>query len=319
MTLSFITKNITLKLFSLIVASLLFLFVNIESGTSADVDFRLEYHLPDDIIIVGDAPTQLHATLRGPWAAVRSYDIADLKPVIIDIKNAGPGSFRRTIDINEITPPGGMRVISIRPTEIELVLDRRVERQVAVQTDIVGKPDLGYEVAAIETTPEKVWVSGPAKKVETLDAIPTRVIDIEGRREDISVDIEIKPPLAPIRLKEKRVSVTIRIAEELTTRSFENLPVRVDGAPIGISAIPDKVTVKLKGPKNLVENIEPSTIIPYVDITQEINEGALVIDKMVSLQGNPEQTQWIGTAPKVQIIIGKNKNRIRKKKPSPRN
>jgi len=314
MRLSFVTQNLTLKLFSLVVAILLFLFVSIESATPVDVDFRLEYHLPDDMLMVGDAPAVVHTTLRGPWAAFRSYDITELKPVVIDLQDAGPGSLRRAIDTSEVTPPGGMTVVAVRPAELDLTLDRRIERQVVVQPDIVGQPELGYELGTVEVNPARVRVSGPTKRMETLDAIATREVDVGGKRDEFTVEVELKPPLAPLRIKDKRVTVTVRFVEELVTRSFEDLPVRIDNAPNGTEVVPNRVTVKLKGPRNLVEAIDPATLEPYVDVHPEIDEGATDFDKAVSLPANPERTQWIGTAPKVQVHVAKGKA----KKPAPR-
>ena len=148
MRLSFIKENLGLKLFSLLVAVLLFLFVSVESTTPIDVDFRVVYQLPDDIIIVSDAPTVVHTTLRGPWASFRSYDITDLKPVVIDLTDAGPGTVRRTIDTSEVIPPGGMTVVAVRPAEIVLTLDRTIERQVANQWSSIS-PTLALASAGL--------------------------------------------------------------------------------------------------------------------------------------------------------------------------
>lgn len=314
MRLPALTQNLSLKLFSLVVSVLLFLFVSIESATPVDVDFRVEYRTADDIMIVGDAPTVLHTTLRGPWATFRSYDIAEIHPVVIDVMDAGPGTIRRSISTSDVDPPGGMSVVAVRPSELELTLDRKVERQVPVQVDIVGRPAVGYELEAVDVSPARVRVSGPTASMQAIDYLYTRSVNVEGRQDDFTAEVDVRTPPVPLRLKDKRVSVTVRIFEELVTRSFDGLPVRLVGAPAGTRAVPETVSVKLKGPRNLVESLDPELLEPYVEAQPELDEGLAQFEKAVGLRGNPERTQWIGTAPRVQIIVPKSKV----KKPSKR-
>ena len=312
--LSGLTENLSLKLFSLAVAVLLFLFVSVESATPVDVDFRIEYRTASDIMIVGDAPAVLHTTIKGPWATFRSYDINELKPVIIDLSAAGPGSLRHALDTSDIEPPGGMSVVAIRPSEVNVTLDRKTERQVPVQVDVIGRPSLGYEPESVEASPGKVTVSGPATVLQTLDFVFTRPIDLQDRQDDFDLEVDLSPPPPPLRLKEKHVGVSVRIVEELVTRPFDNLVVRGDDAPAGTRFVPDKITVKLKGPRNLVDAIDPKALEPHVDLQPEFDEGQATFEKPVLLRGNPERTQWIGALPRVQVQIPKN----RVKKPKPR-
>ncbi len=300
---SFFSHNLLLKLFSLLTSVALFVFVNIGSTTTIDVDFPLEYmNLPDDIIIEGDPPKVVHATLRGPWASFRTYVTNDLKPVVISMKGAGPGLMRHIIELGNITAPGGMTIDSVRPTEIVLELDRRVDRLVPVQPDLVGKPDLGFEIEAVATTPTHVRVSGPTERMQELEFIPTRELDIEGRRDDVILETDVKAPPGPFRIKEKTVVVTVRIVEELGTRTFGDLPVRLEGAPPETKVTPDRVTVKLKGPRSVLEAIDPATLAPYIELEDVGPEAELSI----KLRGNPERTQWIGAAPRVQVTLPRN-------------
>jgi YbbR domain-containing protein len=313
--LSSLTENLSLKLFSLAVAVLLFLFVSIESATPIDVDFRLEYRTANDIAVVGEAPRVVHTTLRGPWASFRSFDPKDLKPVIIDLTDAGPDTVKHAIDISEIDPPGGMTVVAVRPSEIQVTLDRIIERQLPVVEDVSGGPPFGYELEhPFEFDPPRVRVTGPARDFANVDVVQTKAIHVEDVTSDFTTNVDLNPPKPTLRLKETRVAVTVHVHEEELTRSFDDLPIHLEGAPAGTHLTPDKVSVRLKGPRSLVDKLDAKSLTPYVDARQEIGEGLTQFDKAVSLRGNPERTQWTSTLPHVQVTVP----RIRAKKPKRR-
>lgn len=303
MRLASLAENLTLKIFSLAVAVLLFLFVSVESATPIDVDFRVEYRTADDIVVVGEAPSVVHTTLRGPWATFRSYDLGDLKPVVKDITHAGPGTIRLPIDTADIEPPGGMSVVAVRPAEVTLTLDRYVERHVPVRVDIVGQPPPGYVYEGAQVSPQRVRVSGPAAEMQKAETLPTRPIDIQDRQDDFEVEVDLTPPAPPLRLKDRRVTVNVRIAEELVTRSFDDVEVLAQGGPAGIRLSPERVSIKLQGPRSLIESLDPEVLEPYVDVQPELESGLVTFEKAVNLRGHPERTQWVGAAPHVQVQI----------------
>ncbi len=309
MRLAFLTENLTLKLFSLAVAVLLFLFVSVESATPVDVDFRLEYRTADDIMIVGKAPDKLHTTLQGPWATFRSFDINELKPVVIDLTTAGPGSMRYSLDTTDVDPPGGMNVVAITPSEIELTLDRKVERQFLVQVDLIGRPAFGYVLESNDVSPRRVRVNGPASLMQTIDHIYTRPLDIEGKTESFTTDLDLSPPRPPLFLRDRHVTVSVQIAEEFVTRAFDNLPVRAADAPAGTRVTPERVSIKLNGPRSLIESLDAKSLEPYIDVAPEFEAGQTAFDKQLSLRGQPDRTQLVGALPRVQVQLPKGKTK----------
>ncbi len=303
----FITENLSLKLFSLAVAILLFLFVSVESATPVDVDFPVKYESGEDLVVTNDPPQVVHTTLQGPWASLRSFDVSELPPIVIDLKRAGPGTIRRSIETSDVTPPGGMQVISVHPSELEITVDRKTERQVAVQVDLTGRPAPGFMVEAVTSEPSRVRVQGPLTMMQGLEHVYTRTLDIDGRTDDFTVELDLKPPAPPLRIRDRRVMVTVQITEEFVTRSFENLEVKLDGAPAGTKLVPEHVSLKLKGPKSVIDELAPESLEAFVDVQPEYDEGEQSFEKPVKLRGQPERTQWVGQAPKVVVQIPKNK------------
>ncbi len=311
MRLSQLTENLSLKLFSLAVAILLFLFVSVESATPVDVDFRIEYRTTDDMMVLDEPPQVVHTTLQGPWASFRSFDINELKPVLVDLSGYGPGPTRYSLNTNDITPPGGMTVVAIRPSQLELTLDRKIERQVPVLVDTVGSPAFGYEVGEVTTQPPRVRVSGPAGALQALEYVYTRPVSLDGHNEDFTTEVELKPLPAPLNLKEKRVRATVQIQPEQATRSL-NLPVTVEHAPPGTHVAPATVAITIKGPRQVIDGVTTGKAVAYVELTDDSEQAKGSFDAVVKVRGLPDRVQLSGQVPHVQVKLGKSKSTTRR-------
>jgi hypothetical protein len=82
-----------------------------------------------------------------------------------------------------------------------LVSGREIEREIAVEPSVEGKPAPTYEVKEILVTPARVRVSGPASSVNSLEKAPTQTISIEGRRESFDA------PRTAIHVADPKVAV----------------------------------------------------------------------------------------------------------------
>ncbi len=306
-----VTENFGLKAFSLAFSLVMFFVVTGESSTPKDVDFRIEYQLDDEMMITGDPPPVLHATIQGPWANLRTFSTEELQPVVIDLTAEAPGTVRHLIDIDDINPPAGMKVVSINPTEIEVALDRRVERHVPVEPDISERPAFGFEILSVRIEPPRVRVVGPLSKMRTLDFISTRPIDVNGREDDVSIRVEVRQPPPGLRLLDRNVAVLVEIGEEFVQRNFNNISVSVDNGRRGTRVSPDAVDVTLKGPRRLVDSLKASAVKLYVDALPEAEEGQIRFEKTVTLRAAPERTVLVAPVPKVIIQMPRPRRRKR--------
>lgn len=304
MNMRFLSEDWSLKLFSLVAAVVLFFFVSVENDTQMQVDFRIEYRTADDIMLVSDPPHILRATLQGPWAKFRSFDSAQLEPVVVDLVNSGPGTTRHVISNASIRAPGGMRVVTVLPSEVELTLDRRVERLVEIHADITDIPAFGFEVHQVQFTPNKARLVGPASKMQGLDYIGTRGIQVSGRNESFALDIELRPPAPPMRLLDKRVQAFVIIQEEFTQSTFTNIPVVLEGAPKNTKFEPQKISVTLKGPRAQLEKIDKSSLTAFANITQDVRQGATHSNPTVIMQPTlPERVRVLGPIPQIDVEL----------------
>jgi YbbR domain-containing protein len=301
MAFDFFFVDFSTKIIALFLSVLLFLFVNIESATPINVDFKIIYRLPEGMVLTNEAPTLLHATLQGPWSGFRKLDPDSLQPVEIDLSRAGPGTLQYNIHDTDVQPPVGMRLLAMRPSELQLNIDRRVERLVPVNVDLSHEAAPGYEIGEIKIDPPKVRVVGPASKLQTLEFVSTKPIDVSQSHEAVQQRVELRTPLLPLKIVDKTVTVQIEINEQTAQRRVE-LPVH---APLGVVINPPRVTVVLKGPAKLLDNVKDV----IVDVNPEAAEGLRHIEKMVILR--PEHVamhiEIVPPAPRVELQISEKK------------
>jgi YbbR domain-containing protein len=304
---AWLTRDFWLKAFSLGLALALYLFVSVENDRSVEVQFPVEYRTADDIELIGPAPSTITVTIAGPWASVRSYDPAKLVPVRVDLRDAGPGSVRRRIEETDVSAPGGMTVVGINPNQLDITLDRKVERQIPVTVDTGGDhPAFGFEVSSATAEPDRVRVVGPATVMQTIEAIYTRPIELAGREEGFTEEVELRPPVAGVRLRDKLVTVNVEIREEVVTRTV-TVPVRARELPPGteLTMEPDNVKIELRGPRRALDAFDKQAAVAYVDITTEVDDGVRDFEKNVFIDGLPERCGLAGAPPTVHVKIGK--------------
>ncbi|OGQ89527.1 MAG: hypothetical protein A2289_15150 [Deltaproteobacteria bacterium RIFOXYA12_FULL_58_15] len=310
MSLTFITRNITLKLISLAVSLLIFLFVNVESSTPVEVDFPVEYRTANDMMVTNDPPSVLHTTMQGPWANFRSFVQSELNPVIIDLSNDEPGDHLKRIELDDVDPPGGMRIVGVRPVEVELILDRKVERRVPVEPTIMERPAFGYEILRVQIEPSEVRVVGPVTKVgDPRFFIRTEPINVARQTADVTMEVDLRPPGEGARLLDRHVKVEVQINEEFVEKSFKGVEVQLDHGPAGARVTPHSVEVTLKGPRRLVDKLDANSLKVYVDALPEINEGQRSFEKIVILRSAPERTVLLEPVPTVVVQVSRSRRR----------
>lgn len=302
-----------LKFFSLATATVLYFFVAVQSETPVEVDFPIQFRLPEDVTLTGDSPNTVHVTLQGPWATFRAFSPTELQAVSIDLSEAGPGPIERQIDTTDIPSPIGMRVLSVRPSKIQLMLERMMERQIPIRVDIRDRPAYGYEIVDVHSDPAKARVVGPVSQVQSLDAIYTRALSIAEREDDVSTDVDLRPVAAPLVLKDLQTKVLIDIGEEFVERRLGDVTIRMDNAPKGTRTVPDHVPVNVKGPRRIVDKLAPDLVVAFVDVAEDAELGHGAFEKNVEFE-LPDRTLLIGAPPKVLVQLPKStKVQIKKK------
>ncbi|MBS1851366.1 MAG: hypothetical protein JST79_10670 [Acidobacteria bacterium] len=176
-----VVHNFTLKLIALVLAVGLWLAVARDPIAEVAVDVPIEFrNMPADLEISSEQVPQAQVRVRGPERLIHQMRLSDLH-LEIDLSTIKPG--QRTFDLtsHEVQhPPSGLEVVQVVPSQLHMAFDARLTRQVEVRPRVVGSFASGYHLGRILVDPPFVTISGPRKRVETVDAAITDPIDASG-------------------------------------------------------------------------------------------------------------------------------------------
>jgi YbbR domain-containing protein len=260
--------NIGLKFLSFVLAVTVFLLVNTDKDRETTMPAGVKYNYPADKVLTSERLAKIDVTLKGPSRRLRSLHELDLDPVELDLHTGLSGEVPITPDLVKNLPPG-ITVISISPSTVKVAFDKRVEKVVEVVPAIAGRPQHGYVVAAIKTSPPTIKVRGGEHDLAKLTSIKTADVSLDGRIESFEDLYELAAPEGVTFDPTQRISVNVRIEEELVTRKLPDLVVTVRGDgvdPMKWMIAPTHVDVTLTGSRLAVEKTKDS-MTPIVKLT----------------------------------------------------
>jgi YbbR domain-containing protein len=229
-------------------------------------DVRLSFVLPADMEISNEPRDRVDVTLRGSKRVLDAIKLGDMS-LSYDASSYRQGERVVRLSPNNITvqlPEGinteGVVVERIEPGSIPLRLERRVERELAVEPKIEGQLPDGYELVGLESLPARVRVRGPESHVGALERAPTETILLDGRTEtftttQIAIDIQDRKIVA----LDTVVDVQVKIAETQMTKRLGGVAARAaDGSD-------SRLTIEVRGARSVVEALRAADLSVVFD------------------------------------------------------
>jgi YbbR domain-containing protein len=276
--------NVPLKFLSLVLAVTVFLLVNTDEEREIRVRAFLEYKYPADKVLISDRVEEVALTIKGPWRRLRDFDERELDRVRLDLTAAETGEIRITNDL--ISLPPGLKVVSVTPPSVRVAFDKRVEKTVEVTAVTAGRPQHGYIVSEQKVVPATVKVRGGERLLAALTHVRTHEVSVQSRTESFEAQIDLAAPAGVEVDAGLRVTVAVRIEEELVTKRLPGLPIAVRGDgvdPARWAIEPARVEVTLTGAVLAIENVQDK-LAPYVKLGPT-DKGAREVE--VTLDGIP--------------------------------
>jgi len=262
-----VSSDLGLKLFSIIFALGLWLFVNAgqkaaERAVEVPVEFR---NIPSDLMVTSPGVGQVELRVMGPPALLSALDPDYLK-VSLDLDGArvGTSTFRLSPDF--FNPPRGVRITRISPSVINLKLETVAVRSLPVAVRFGPKPLIGYRVARVEANPDSVKVRGAASEVNRMVSAETVPIDLEGARGQMTREVRLSSAGKTLSFSPDRISVSVVLEEEWMTREFSRVEVKAKDFTGSYSVSPRRVYLRLSGPKRILSQLQLGTDQVYLDL-----------------------------------------------------
>ena len=212
-----LTKNIPLKIMSIIVGILVWLIVvNVDDPiitkgfVISDVQIINEAYVDQlgKMVMQDDRENSVRVYITGERKIVNRLTSSDIKAVA-DLQQAqstdtDPVMIPITATCSGILPEN----IQVSPQNLSVHLEKKVTKEFAINvTSDDSKPAQGLEVASLTANPEKVRITGPESLVGKIDSVS---VDVSSKLEGIDQDTTITG--AELTITDKNLSL-IHISE----------------------------------------------------------------------------------------------------------
>jgi YbbR domain-containing protein len=299
-------ENTGLKFLSLVLAVTVFLLVNADKDRSISTRINVKYEYPADKVLVSEQLEQVKVELKGPMRRLRQTSELALMELDLRLRDGQTGDIAITEDMIRNIPPG-VEVVSISPRAIRVVFDKRAEKVLEVTPAVAGRPQHGYVVAEVKSTPPTIKVRGAERLLAAMSSIRTSEVSLEGRTEPFEQLAEVAAPDGVNIDPTQRITVQVRIVEELVTKKVPSLVVSVKGEgvdPAKWQVTPAQVEITLTGALLLVDKAREQ-MRPVVKVSAADTKAK---DADVVLDGLP---------PGVGVRISPERVRVTPVKPAP--
>ena len=289
LSLGTLTGNWQLKLAALALAILLWVVVSAEQITSQWLPVPVELADRDATYVVtgGPHPAQVEVRFAGPGREL--WELALERPVLVlPVRDVRDESQVFVLDPAMVRIPSGLsvRAQDVRPSSVRIQFQRVVSREVPVSLRISRRSLERYVLLDTPTiTPARVRITGPADRVASIAAIPTRPVSLSGAEGAFAQRVELSLESFPgVRPSTAAVQVRGR-ADRVVERLFARIAV---GGPAGAVVTPGVVEVRVHGPAGRVRAVDPAGLGAMVradSLPDELPEGGVSLP--VEVQGLP--------------------------------
>jgi YbbR domain-containing protein len=170
-------QNAGLKILSLVISVLLWMAISREPRAEVTLAVPIEFHnSPDNLEINSENIQQVQVRAAGPAGAVHSVSAADVH-AFVSLDAATPGE--HTYDLH-VRVPRDVEVVQIIPSQFRVSFDNRATKQVDVRPRVIGATAPGFRMIDVKVDPSTVKITGPEKRVNSIDAVITDPVDASG-------------------------------------------------------------------------------------------------------------------------------------------
>jgi YbbR domain-containing protein len=211
----FITKNPTIKVISLVLAIILWVFVKSKSGGEVGLVVPLEfYRVPSRLIVTTVSDEAINVRITGSVIQLQRLPSREMR-ARVDLSRARPGTNSFDILPDNFTISKSLDITQISPSSVKVELDHVLEKMVYIKPVVQGKPARGYRVSKITVDPPSLTLQGARSQLADLKEVLTEEVDISELKETVEVEVPLR--IADLRLKKavkRTVTITIVVEEE---------------------------------------------------------------------------------------------------------
>lgn len=285
------------KLICLALAVMLWMYI----VGSAEVQFEfrdvpVEYtDVTPDLAVSEDSQRHLSLRVSGPKAAIATLEPGDFK-VAASLAGKREGEKWVVLSLENVgSPRPDIKVERIDPGSLRVFLERVEGRRLPVVPKLQGEVPAGFKVTA-RPKPETAMVLGPSTIFLRMTEISTELIDITGRRASFNLNVKIQKEMKSIRTVDpESVEVWVDIEENVIEKAVDGVRVELQNPIPGrvVQIKPEQVSVKLRGPQNVIERLDASQLRVEVELPAD-KQFHLAVPRALNI---PERVEVVSYEP----------------------
>ena len=261
-------EDFILKIFSLLIAAILWFHSATEKTYIAERDVILEYkEVPPDITF-REVPVKKIKV----YFEAKGKDLLKLyfsKPkVYLNLKEIKEGKNAIKVKESDIKISEDIKVDKIILTErvINLYLEKKESKKVNVKIECIGKPREGYDISKVVPEEKEIIITGPKTLVEKIDEVKCKELDVSGKKFSFYDYLQILSPSILVSVSPSSLRVYVEI-EEKKFKEIEKEIVIIIPEEYDVEIEPKKIKVKFGGVKTRIEDLDSEKITPIINLT----------------------------------------------------
>lgn len=252
-------KNLPLKVLSLCLACLVWLFVMGEEHSERSYTAPVVINrVPEGLVVVNEGDQFVEVRVSGPRGILNRLS-DDAFITSLDLAPYGRGEVDVPIPREAVKAPPGVTISRIVPATIKVQLDALVDKEIPLHAVTTGGPAHGYEVKAVTLDPPSLLLTGPETLLNKITEIPTMPISVAGLTGNATVPAKVDFQRRLVSWPDRPIRAQVVVVPRVVTQSVPVDPVlsgEVDTAfqVTGVKVVP--ATVEITGPELTVEQIQ---------------------------------------------------------------
>lgn len=263
-----IVKDWWLKLIALVAAVVLWLFARLEQEYTRELKLGLDmFLLPTEYVVVEQNVDSVSVEIRGKGRYL--VQLGKFEPrIVLPLVSMREGRERLRFGPENVNLPEQIEVRSLDPYQIELVIERRAKRKVAVIVRSDGIPAEGFAISDIDYD-KTVDLYGTKEVVSTFSHLFSEPLNVDGVSESFSTKLAIQvPDTAGLATEPSSILVKVRVEPE-TTVVLSNVPVSLKGVPLQGQAylLNKEAKLTLRGPVSLLRGYSKDEVEVTISVS----------------------------------------------------
>ncbi len=307
-------NNLTIKIFALIIAIILWSYVMSEENPPITSDYRnIEVNLTNvaslerqNLVVMEPKDAKITVKVLG-----KRNDISNIseKDIIATVDLSGYTEGNVKVPVN-VEVPNEVKIVDYSPKDILFKFEKLVRKEKTVTIQTEGKLPQGYVLGEPEIKPQSIYIEGPRSWVNSVSKVMA-LVNVEDKKDDINVSVPIKlvddegNDVRGVGKDQNVVDVSIpvyrakKVPIELQTEN--QLPDNYQIMNININPS----TIEIKGRKDVLADISSIKTKP-IDINSLIGNKDVAVDLEI-----PEKVSLADPNQKVTINLNIEENKTK--------